>query len=153
MHVNVGAGSYLEINIPMTVAEHGKPPPPGSAGAAGASEQAVLCQLIQTNARPPGACPLSFSLCFNVPVVISSRYYRVKSFVCREREREGKVFESQVGPYKSVLSLHPIFLLREREQHLRGLCVPCGPVGAAAVSACHSVHLTLRPAAGARALR
>ena len=26
MHVNVGAGSYLEINIPMTVAEHGKLP-------------------------------------------------------------------------------------------------------------------------------
>lgn len=24
MHVNVGAGSYLEVNIPMTVTENGK---------------------------------------------------------------------------------------------------------------------------------
>lgn len=24
VHVNVGAGSYLEINIPMTIAEHGE---------------------------------------------------------------------------------------------------------------------------------
>lgn len=63
------------------------------------------------------------------------------------------MFKNQVRPYKSVLSLCPVFLFCESEPRVLGPCVPCGPWGAAAVLFSSLCPPDAEPRAGAWAGR